>query len=95
MEGIQIKLKLIDLDQRITGIIDNNKSNINDNITYILDVLSGIGNNHIKDLIRDLGLEIGNLRNDLTERIEICERKLEEHDNILANILSRLTNAGI
>jgi hypothetical protein len=58
-------------------------------------MLSGIGNSLIKDLMRDLGLEISGLRDELTERIELCERKLEEHDNILVNILSRLTAAGI
>jgi hypothetical protein len=31
----------------------------------------------------------------MSGRITACENKLEEHDNILADILSRLTHAGI
>jgi hypothetical protein len=58
-------------------------------------MLSGLQNTGVKDEMRNLGFMINDLRNELSERIELCERKLEEHDNILADTLSRLTTAGI
>jgi hypothetical protein len=50
---------------------------------------------HVKDEFRELGFQIVGVRNELSERITACENKLEEHDNILADILSRLIAAGI
>jgi hypothetical protein len=32
---------------------------------------------------------------DINQRITACENKLEEHDNILADILSKLSAEGI
>jgi hypothetical protein len=52
-------------------------------------------NTSVKDSIRDFAFEINNLRVDINERITLCERKLEEHDNIFVDILSRLIAAGI
>jgi hypothetical protein len=52
-------------------------------------------NSHVKEAIRELGFIINDIWDEMSERIELCERKLEEHDNILADILSRLTHAGI
>jgi hypothetical protein len=98
LEGTHIKLAIREVDTRLELFkidVNNDISNLNDNMTSVLYMLSSIGNNLIKDLIRDLGLEISGLRDELTDRITTCERKLEEHDNILANILSRLTAAGI
>jgi predicted nucleic acid-binding Zn-ribbon protein len=154
LEGIHIKLELMDLDQQIIGInnnmtsilytldgfennrikdlildlglsignantdisnldnrvtileskpdysndisnINNDITNLNDNMTSVLYILDGLQNTHVKEAMRELGFIINDIRNELSERITACERKLEEHDNILADILSRLTHAGI
>jgi hypothetical protein len=49
----------------------------------------------VKDALMELGFQINDLHHDINERMISCERKLEEHDNILADILSRLIYAGI
>jgi hypothetical protein len=64
-------------------------------MTSVLNMLSGLENTHVKDSLRDLGLAIGSLQNDILERITLCEQKLEEQDNILADISSRLTHTRI
>jgi hypothetical protein len=86
MEGIHIKLELMDLDQQIIGI--------NNNMTSILYMLDGIGNNHIKDLIRDLGLLIGNANTDISNldnRITILENK-PDYSNDISNINNNISN---
>jgi hypothetical protein len=50
---------------------------------------------HAKDILRELGFQINDLRTEITQRMTACERKIEEYDNTLAGILSRLTVAGI
>jgi phosphomannomutase len=75
--------------------INNDISNLNDNMTSVLYILEGLQNSHVKNALRDLGFQINNIQYDLNERITSCEQKLDEHDNILADILSRLTAAGI
>jgi hypothetical protein len=86
MEGIHIKLELMDLDQRIIGI--------NENMTSILYMLDDIGNNRIKDLIRELGLSLGyantNIDN-LDNRVTILESK-PDYSNDISNINDDITN---
>jgi hypothetical protein len=145
LEGIHIKLELMDLDQQIIGINNNmtsilymldgivnnhindlirdlglsignanndisnldnrvtileskpdytddisniniDISNLNDNMTSVLYILDGLPNTHVKEAIRELGLMINDIRDELSERITACENKLEEHDNTLADI---------
>jgi hypothetical protein len=61
----------------------------------VLSILDGLQNTYVKEAIRDQGFMIKDIRDELSERITACENKLEEHYNILADILSRLTHAGI
>jgi hypothetical protein len=90
LEGIDIP----DYSNEISDI-DNDITNLNDNMTSVLYMLSEPENTHVKEELRDIGFRIDGLRNELTERIELCEPKLDEHDNILADLLSRLIAAGI
>jgi hypothetical protein len=75
--------------------INNGITNLNDNMTSVLYMLSGLQNTSVKNAIRDLDMKLDRFQYDIKERITLCEGKLEEHDNILADILSRLTHPGI
>jgi uncharacterized protein Yka (UPF0111/DUF47 family) len=75
--------------------INKSITNLNDNMSSVLYMLDSIQNTHIKDELRNIGFRIEDLRNVMSERITLFERKLEENDNTLADILSRLTAAGI
>jgi hypothetical protein len=71
--------------------INNSISNLNDNMSSVLYIVSGLQNTIVKTIIRAIEFEINNLRGDINERITLCEQKLEEHNNILADILSRIS----
>jgi phosphomannomutase len=75
--------------------INNDITNINDNMTSVLYMLSGLENTIVKNAIKEVDIKLDRFQHDIDERITVCERKLEEHDNILADILSRLSAAGI
>jgi hypothetical protein len=47
----------------------------------------------VKNYLRKLRFKINDLRDNIKERMTRCERKLEEHDNILTELLSRLDHA--
>jgi hypothetical protein len=97
LDGLQnshLKDAIWDLGFQI-GDVQSEISAANDNIAVLSEILSGLDGTHVKDKFRDLGFEINDLRDAIKERITNCERKLEEHDNILADILSRLTHGGI
>jgi hypothetical protein len=68
---------------------------VNDNITSISEILTGLEGTHVKEYLRELRFQICDLRDEITQRMTACERKIEKYDNILADILSRLTVAGI
>jgi chromosome segregation ATPase len=75
--------------------INNSISNLDNNMTSILYILSRLENTIVKNAISEVDIKLDRFQHEINERITACENKLEEHDNILADILSRLSSAGI
>jgi hypothetical protein len=97
LSGFEGTLVKYDLRKLGFQIVDVNRdiSMVNDTITSISEILTGLEGTHVKDYLRELGFQINDFRDDNNERMTVCERKIEEHDNKLFDILSRLIVAGI